>query len=95
MVLNTDINLVKDWWTDDLGMFTHGDQDKIVYNLKETPMLNYTEIVDWELFNARPYHFKESNDYFLVHFATPGISKEDSIDDFQNRFGFKDSSLTK
>jgi hypothetical protein len=95
MVLNTDIDLVKDWWTDDLGMFTHGDQDKIVYNLKETPMLNYTEIVGWELFNARPYHFKESNDYFLVHFATPGISKEDSIDDFQNRFGFKDSSLTK
>jgi hypothetical protein len=94
-VVNTDINLVKDWWTEDLGMFTNGDQDKIVYNLKETDMLNNTEIVGWELFNARPYHFKNVDDYFLVHFATPGISKEDSIANFQNKFGFKDSSLTR
>ena len=94
-VLNTDINLVKEWWTDDLGMFTHGDQDKIVYNLKQTHMLDYTEIVGWESFNARPYHFKESEDYFLVHFATPGIFKKDSIKEFQDRFQFKDSSLTR
>jgi hypothetical protein len=94
-VLNTNINLVKEWWTDDLGMFTHGDQDKIVYNLKQTLMLDYTKIVGWELFNARPYHFKESEDYFLVHFATPGISKKESIKKFQDRFGFKDSSLTR
>ena len=94
-VLNTDISLVKDWWTDDLGMFTNGDQDKIVYNLKQTSMLEHTKIVGWEPFNARPYHFKESEDYFLVHFATPGISKEDSIKEFQDKFGFKDSSLTR
>jgi hypothetical protein len=94
-VINTDINIVKDWWTDDLGMFTYGDQDKIVYNLKQTEMLNETEIVGWELFNARPYHFTSANDYFLVHFATPGISKEASINDFQKKFGFQDSSLTK
>jgi hypothetical protein len=94
MVLNTNIDDVKRWWTDDLGMFTYGDQDKIVYNLKETNMLNNTEIVGWELFNARPYHFKNSNDYFLVHFATPGISKEDSILSFKNKFNFQDLSLT-
>jgi hypothetical protein len=94
-VLNTNINLVKEWWTDDLGMFTYGDQDKIVYNLKQTSMIDHTEIVGWESFNARPYHFKKSEDYFLVHFATPGISKKESIKKFQDRFGFKDSSLTR
>jgi hypothetical protein len=94
-VVNTDINIVKDWWTEDLGMFTNGDQDKIVYNLKQTNMIEHTEIVGWELFNARPYHFTKPDDYFLVHFATPGITKEDSINNFKNRFGFQDSSLTR
>jgi hypothetical protein len=94
MVLNTNIDDVKQWWTDDLGMFTYGDQDKIVYNLKKTNMLSNTKIVGWELFNARPYHFKNANDYFLVHFATPGISKEDSILNFKNKFNFQDLSLT-
>lgn len=94
-VVNTDIEVVKDWWSDDLGMFTHGDQDKIVYQLMNTDMLSKTEIVGWEPFNARPYHFANVDDYFLVHFATPGITKEDSMNEFKNRFGFQDSSLIK
>jgi hypothetical protein len=93
--IHTDLDVVKEWWGDELGMFTNGDQDKIVYELFQTGLINATNIVSWEPFNARPYHFKNSEDYFLVHFATPGITKEDSILDFQKRFNFKDQSLTK
>jgi hypothetical protein len=93
--IDTDLGIVKEWWGSELGMFTNGDQDKIVYELFQTGLINATDIVSWEPFNARPYHFEESDDYFLVHFTTPGISKEDSINNFQDRFGFKDSSLTR
>jgi hypothetical protein len=93
--LDTNLDVVKKWWGEELGMFTNGDQDKIVYELFQTGLINSTSIVGWELFNARPYHFKNVNDYFLVHFTTPGISKQDSILDFQKRFKFKDQSLTR
>jgi len=91
-----DVMMIKQWWDDSkYGLFTKGDQDKIVYELAQSPEVNaVTKIVGYDTFNFRPYHFKESSDeHFLVHFATPGISKADSMADFQQRFGFKDLSL--
>jgi len=95
-VLHTDIIQVQRWWNPDLyGIFTHGDQDRIVYQLMRNPEIRAkTAILPWDLFNYRPYHFKSRPDeHFLVHFAV-NIPKIDAIEDFKTRFGFLDTSLT-
>ena len=94
--LTLDLVMIREWWdADKYGMFTKGDQDKIVYALAHSwRMRRATRIIPYTTFNFRPYHFENSADeHFLVHFATPGISKDDSITEFQERFSFPDRSL--
>ena len=94
--LKLDLMMIRNWWNaDKYGLFTKGDQDKIVYALAHSwRMRKATRIVSFDTFNFRPYHFELSaREHFLVHFATPGISKDDSITEFQARFGFPDRSL--
>jgi galactosyl transferase GMA12/MNN10 family len=94
--LQLDLMMIRNWWNaDKYGMFTKGDQDKIVYELAHSwRMRKATKIVPFDTFNFRPYHFVHSaEENFLVHFATPGISKDDSITEFQAGFGFADRSL--
>ncbi|WP_143032414.1 hypothetical protein [Nitrosomonas sp. Nm33] len=75
-------------------MFTNGDQDKIVWNLIQgEDMGDLYAIVPYETFNTRPYHFSSPTDFFLVHFAVPGVSKQEAIRQFQARFHFGDDSL--
>lgn len=95
--LELNLGLVRGWWNEEkFGMFTNGDQDKIVFQLEhQTEMRDSTQILPYSTFNLRPYHFSESSDeHFLVHFATPGIPKAKSIADFRKKFGFSDNSLT-
>lgn len=94
-VLATDLAQVKAWWDEDrYGMFTNGDQDKIVWNLIEGDIMRGRfEIVRYETFNTRPYHFSSPTSCFLVHFAVPGIPKEESIRQFQCAYRFADDSL--
>lgn len=95
--LDSDLLQIKEWWDEDkLGMFTNGDQDKIVYQLINTPGMNRrTKILPYDTFNFRPYHFEKSyTQHFLVHFAVPGVAKIDSIEQFRIRHNFLDSSLT-
>jgi len=94
--LSLDLVMIQKWWdTDKYGMFTKGDQDKIVYARAHSLRIRRaTRIIPYSTFNFRPYHFdKTADEHFLVHFATPGISKEDSITAFQTRFDFPDRSL--
>ena len=93
-VLDRNLEEVKNWWSHDkFGIFTKGDQDRIVYELvnNEDTMLK-TSIVDYEIFNTRPYHFNKIDDHFLVHFAGVG-PKAEAIQKFQYDFGFSDSAL--
>jgi len=95
--LASDLVEIKEWWdADQFGMFTKGDQDKIVYQLQMQPKMNKrTKILPYDTFNFRPYHFEKSPDeHFLAHFAVPGVAKVDSIEEFRARFNFPDSSLT-
>jgi hypothetical protein len=95
-VLETDLELVRNWWNEDLlGMYTNGDQDKIVYQLeKNIHVKNATQIVPYDLFNLRPYHFvHSSDDYFLVHFAIPNQTKEESLLEFRDKWNFMDNAL--
>lgn len=94
-VLDTELSRVKEWWDERAyGMFTAGDQDKIVWNLMHDEAIRArTDLIGYEEFNTRPYHFTAATDFFLVHFAVPGISKEESIRQFKARFDFADDAL--
>lgn len=94
--LDSDLVMIRQWWdADKYGMFTKGDQDKIVYQLVQQPeMMERTKIVGYDTFNWRPYHFHTSHDeHFLSHFAVPGVTKLDAIEEFRSRWNFPDSSL--
>jgi hypothetical protein len=94
-VLETQLSEVKEWWDDrEFGMFTNGDQDKIVWNLiHDEEIRARTDLISYEVFNTRPYHFSSPTDFFLVHFAVPGVAKEESIKLFQARFNYEDDAL--
>ena len=94
-VLETDISAVKKWWNStQFGIFTNGDQDRIVYCLmQDKSMLELTDVVSWDIFNYRPYHFEMPSSHFLVHFAVPNVSKESALNEFKTRFQFADDSL--
>ena len=94
--LESQMSEIKGWWDESkLGIFTNGDQDKIVWKLFHDPCIfEMTRVVPYELFNTRPYHFEASpEEHFLVHFAVPGKTKEESLREFQTRFKFKNDSL--
>ncbi len=72
-VMNTDINVVKDWWRDELGMFTKGDQDALVYVLHEDKRFKNSVVLhDYMAFNSRLADLQAERDsVFLVHFTGP------------------------
>tara|TARA_B100001175_G_scaffold287849_1_gene270588 strand:+ start:154 stop:849 length:696 start_codon:yes stop_codon:yes gene_type:complete len=92
-VLVRNIEEVKNWWDfNKYGIFTNGDQDRIVYELvKDEDLMSKIALVNYEIFNTRPYHFKKINDHFLVHFA--GNNKAKAIQKFKLDFSFNDTSL--
>jgi len=71
--LETDLETAKSHWADEYGLFTNGDQDIIVYLLKNDPRFmsqRFHVILPYDSFNTRPFHFKEGADeHFLVHFT--------------------------
>ncbi|CAM4263137.1 hypothetical protein COAQ111491_13785 [Comamonas aquatilis] len=70
--LSTDLREVQKWWKSDLGMFTKGDQDAMVYLLESNPQYAapFFSILDHHNFNNREFEFKQCLDeHFLVHFT--------------------------
>jgi hypothetical protein len=95
-VIQIDIAIVKRWWSNKrYGIFTRGDQDRIVYCLENNNDISMkTVLIPWDIFNFRPHHFETSaSEHFLVHFAVSKISKLDALRAFQQRFGFTDDTL--
>ena len=71
-VINTEFETVKKWWTKEMGLFTKGDQDLMVYLLETDPEFSedFSAIIDHNYFNNRNYEFSEKIDeHFLVHFT--------------------------
>lgn len=95
-LLDLDLEVIREWWDEEaLGLFTNGDQDKIVFALfhDETMSLK-TQLVNFESFNTRPYHFQQfSDEHFLVHFAVQNLTKSEAIEEFRIKFMFRDDSL--
>ena len=89
-VLETNLADVKAWWRpDELGLFTNGDQDAMVYALLG-PDERFRDTwirQPWEAFNSRPYHYASRLDeHFICHFAVPGGQpKADVVAEFAAR----------
>jgi hypothetical protein len=87
-----DINVVEAWWNENLfGMFTNGDQDRILYLLVTDAY--EMDLVPFQWFNTRPYHFSKVNEHLLVHFAVQKMTKEKAIAKFRRRWKYLDDSL--
>ncbi|MEO1564335.1 MAG: hypothetical protein AAFR98_12935 [Pseudomonadota bacterium] len=72
-VVNTPMDVVEEWWREDLGMYTKGDQDALVYVLHENPRFkNSVELFDYSAFNSRIADLETTPDrVFLLHFTGP------------------------
>lgn len=95
-VLNQNLLEVKEWWNEEkYGMFTNGDQDKILFHcVNDDSILSKTKIISYHKFNTRTYHFNKLTDNFLVHFTKVNqMSKYDSIKEFQKKFNLTNETL--
>lgn len=76
------------FWREDLGFFSNGDQDAFVYLTETHPRFSqgFIKIVDHNLFNNRDFEFQQRLDeHFLVHFTGP--AKIQAKHDFCARLG--------
>lgn len=88
--LKTDLSFVQTWWnSEQFGMYTHGDQDALVYQIETDQSIRQrTAILEYKRFNTRPYHFECLTDHFLVHFTNLlNTTKLDQMIAFSTRFG--------
>jgi hypothetical protein len=87
---------VKAWWNEDeLGFYSNGDQDAMIYLLKTDERFSsgdfYTRL-PYTAFNCRPFHFIERPDeHFLVHFT--GEKKGEQIQAFAERFQLSEALI--
>lgn len=72
-VLQVDLEDVRAWWREDLGMFTNGDQDAIVYLAHESPPVKAgLRLFDYTVFNSRLKDLEtDPKSVFVLHFTGP------------------------
>ncbi len=78
-VLKTNLNEVKAWWTDDLGYFTNGDQDVMVYLLHQNEAyINRVKRYDYKCFNSRWENLIDEDVHqpLILHFTGRGATKK-------------------
>lgn len=78
-ILTLNMQKIQDWWYDDLGYFSKGDQDLIIYLLlvKNAYKGKY-ELYNYKEFNSRVENLfgEDSHKPFILHFTgTPDIKK--------------------
>jgi len=94
----TPLSTVQKWWnTRQLGMFTKGDQDQIVYQIRTNPEFTACVLMlGYERFNTRPYHFNRSQEHFLAHFTNrPNLPKQQQMTDFAQKFNLTQFLIEK
>jgi hypothetical protein len=66
-----DLKKIKEWWNDSLGYFTNGDQDAMVFLLKEKPEFKYSfKRYNYKKFNSRIHEITNGGDLkdvFILH----------------------------
>lgn len=89
-ILKLDLIVVKKWWRDNLGMYTHGDQDKIVYLLHEVDNYkNKVNILGYKNFNSRIENLKgvDSHNVFILHLTGSSKIKNRSLKEAMSILG--------
>ena len=87
-VMEVDLEKVRAFWREDLGYFSDGDQDAMVYLSEMDSRFggDYFQTLDHYAFNNRDFEYQARlEEHFLVHFT--GTSKIASKAGFCNRLG--------
>jgi len=77
-VLSTELSVVKKWWTDELGYFTNGDQDIMIYLLLENEQYKgKLDLFDYKCFNSRRENLFQIDVHkpLVLHFTGRGPEK--------------------
>ncbi|MBO6881596.1 putative nucleotide-diphospho-sugar transferase [Winogradskyella sp.] len=93
-VLKTDLNRVKAWWKDELGFFSNGDQDAMVYLLLESEQYkNKMDLYDYQHFNSRYENLftQDVHKPFVLHFTGRGPTKQANLKAVQSHFNLHPS----
>jgi hypothetical protein len=78
-VLEQDLKEVKNWWRDDLGYFSNGDQDAMAYLFHEDEDYKEAlELYDYKFFNSRTENIKDEDVHtpLILHFTGKPLIKE-------------------
>jgi len=86
--VQADPGVLENWWNPSVhGMYTHSDQDALIYVMLETLKPSAYQIVPHAQLNAREYHYRDRLDEcFICHF--PGApDRLGAVRRFADRFG--------
>ncbi|CAL8974364.1 hypothetical protein TESS_TESS_00657 [Tessaracoccus sp. O5.2] len=84
----SDLAEVRAWWDEDAhGVFTHGDQDQMLWALETSGLMAGVAIVDHRELNSRGHYYDDSlTDAFVMHFCGH-YDKKLGVARFAERFG--------
>ena len=95
-ILRQDQNQVKQWWSDDLGYYTNGDQDILVYLLlTDSEFKSKFSLYDYKKFNSRVENLFgiDSHKPLILHFTGRPEIKMQNYKKVQNEFKLLPSLL--
>jgi len=90
-----DMSMVRDWWSDELGFFSNGDQDAMVYLLKNQPEFAKFERHPHRDFNSRIEDLESQQEVFILHFTGTVGKKASDYKQIQKQTGFGPSLLPR
>ena len=96
-VLKTDLSLVKKWWPKDLGFFTNGDQDAMIYLLLEQDAYkNKMDLYDYKCFNSRYENLFDIDVHkpLILHFTGRGKTKQENFRKAQQKLNLHPSLVS-
>lgn len=91
----TNLNSVKQWWSDELGYFTNGDQDAMVYLMKTKEIYSNYNRHHFSNFNSRVEDFLKNEKVFILHFTGTIEIKKSNYKKVQMVTGFGPTLLPK
>ena len=96
-VLNTELTEVEKWWKEDLGYFTNGDQDIIIYLLLQNEDYKHKmDLYDYKSFNSRCENLFEVDPHkpFILHFTGRGKTKAENYKLVQQKLNLHPSLVS-
>ena len=88
-----DLNRVKRWWKEELGFFTNGDQDAIVYLLKTESQFKNFDLHHYKNFNSRIQNLISGDKVFILHLTGRPNKKKADLKKAQDILGYSSTLL--